>query len=253
MNIAEKIAIIAENEPKVYEAGKIDGKQAAYDEFSDAFQNFGQRTDYSKAFNGTVAFTEEHIRNLKYKVVPTGNTGHESLFNKNNAITKVEAINIDLSKVTPSQTSQANGNRYVFYICPKLEQIEDVGLPAGYYYYTFGMNYKLHTIELIRSKEDTIFSSAFINDIALKNVRFEGVIGQSISFGHSPLSVDSLKDVILHLKDYTGTDNEHTKTVSFKSSAFSVLEAEGTTAEYNGTPCTWAELIDNKKWNLTLA
>jgi hypothetical protein len=38
--------------------------------------------------------------------------------------------------------------------------------------------------------------------------------------------------------------------VTFKTSAFNVLESEGSTAEYNGEACTWAELIDNKKWNL---
>ena len=62
-----------------------------------------------------------------------------------------------------------------------------------------------------------------------------------------------MKNIIEHLKDYNGTTNEYKYTVTFKTSAFNVLEAEGATAEYNGTACTWAELIDNLKWNLVKA
>ena len=61
-----------------------------------------------------------------------------------------------------------------------------------------------------------------------------------------------MKNIITCLKDYTGS-SEYTYTVTFKTSAFNVLESEGATAEYNGIACTWAELIDNKKWNLVKA
>lgn len=99
---------------------------------------------------------------------------------------------------------------------------------------------------------DQNFTQTFNNCAVLKNITFEGVIGRSISFSASPLSVASLKSIINCLKDYTG-GNEYTYTVTFKSSAFNALEAEGSTAEYNGTACTWAELVGFKKWNLTKA
>ena len=99
----------------------------------------------------------------------------------------------------------------------------------------------------------TSFNSVFDSCSKLKNIVFEGVLDKSISFSACPLSVASLKNIISCLKDYTGTTSEYTYTVTFKTSAFNVLEAEGTTAEYNGEAFTWAELIDNKKWNLTLA
>lgn len=97
------------------------------------------------------------------------------------------------------------------------------------------------------------FTQTFNGCSKLKNIAFEGVIGRSISFSVSPLSVESIKNIISRLKDYSGTDNEYTYTVTFKTSAFNALEAEGATAEYNGTACTWAELIGFKKWNLTKA
>lgn len=99
----------------------------------------------------------------------------------------------------------------------------------------------------------TSFNDVFGNCTALENIVFEGVIDKSISFSACPLSVESIKSIIYCLKDYTGTTSEHTYTVTFKTSAFNALEAEEITAEYNGEACTWAELIDNKKWNLTLA
>jgi hypothetical protein len=111
---------------------------------------------------------------------------------------------------------------------------------------------ELVTIDKIIVKDGTP-GLGFAQDLALTNVTFEGVIGRNINFSASPLSVESMKSVITHLKDCSGTTSEYTYTVTFKSSAFSVLEAEGATAEYNGVACTWAELIDNKKWNLVKA
>ena len=48
MSIAEKLTTIAENEQKVYEAGK----KSQYDEFWDTYQTNGQRTNYTYAFSG---------------------------------------------------------------------------------------------------------------------------------------------------------------------------------------------------------
>lgn len=96
------------------------------------------------------------------------------------------------------------------------------------------------------------FTQTFNACSKLKNIIFEGVIGRSIGFSASPLTVASMKNIISCLKDYSG-DAEYSYTLTVKSSAFSALEEEGATAEYNGAACTWAELIDNKKWNLTLA
>ena len=52
MSIADKLTQIAENEPKVYDAGEKAGKQSEYDRFWDAFQNKGERTVYWYGFSG---------------------------------------------------------------------------------------------------------------------------------------------------------------------------------------------------------
>ena len=61
MAIADKLTQIAENEYKVYGAGKEkgyadgfeEGKKAEYDAFWDAFQNYGKRMDYQGGFYGS--------------------------------------------------------------------------------------------------------------------------------------------------------------------------------------------------------
>lgn len=62
MSIAEKLLTVAENEQKVYEAGK----QAEYDRFWDDFQKNGTRTNYWYGFSG-YGWTQETL-NPKYKI-----------------------------------------------------------------------------------------------------------------------------------------------------------------------------------------
>ena len=138
--------------------------------------------------------------------------------------------------------------------CPNLEIIHamDFSTCQNYEYFAYNCP-KLETIEKINFSSATNLSNAFGACPKLANINCEGNIPISISFASSPLTVASLKSIITHLKDYSGTDSENTYTVTFKASAFSALEAEGSTAEYNGVACTWTELIDNLKWNLVKA
>lgn len=48
MSIAEKLTQIAENEQRVYDAGK----QAEYDRFWDEYQNYGERIAYNRGYTG---------------------------------------------------------------------------------------------------------------------------------------------------------------------------------------------------------
>lgn len=243
MSIAENLEIIAKNVPKVYEAGK----KAEYDEFWDGVQQGGKREDYAHGFK---RWGNVYIR-PKYKVVPKGSTTcHQYMFQECSNLKKIEAQYFDFSKITGlSQTSNAEGNRQMFQRCTSLEEIEDIGMPAGIYYFTFGECLLLHTIATVRVKQTTTYTGAFGGCNSLTNISFDGAIGRSINLSVCPLSKESLKNIAEHLFDYTGT-SEYTYTLTVNSTAFAELEAEGATAEYNGVACTWAELIDNKKWNL---
>lgn len=62
-NILDTLQTIAENEPKIYDAGR----QSQYDEFWDAFQNNGEIiTDGSYAFSGSMWIDE--VYNPKYPI-----------------------------------------------------------------------------------------------------------------------------------------------------------------------------------------
>lgn len=65
MSIAEKLTQIAENEQKVYDAGK----QAEYDAFWDEYQANGSRKHYDTAFGGE-GWTSENFK-PKYDIKPT--------------------------------------------------------------------------------------------------------------------------------------------------------------------------------------
>ncbi len=112
----------------------------------------------------------------------------------------------------------------------------------------------LKEIVLLKLREDgtNSLSKNFDGCTSLVTINIEGKIGKNTSFADCPLSVKSLKNIIEHLMDYTDK-KEYMYMVTFKTSAFDELEKEGATAKYNGTACTWAELINNKKWNLVKA
>jgi hypothetical protein len=64
MSIADKLTRIAENEQKVYEAGK----KAEYNDFWDEFQQNGKRDVYYRGLNGQ-GWTYENLR-PKYDIIP---------------------------------------------------------------------------------------------------------------------------------------------------------------------------------------
>ena len=64
MSIADKLTTIAENEQRVYDAGK----QAQYDEFWDDFQKNGtEYMYYGYAFANRDVWTQDMIEKVKYK------------------------------------------------------------------------------------------------------------------------------------------------------------------------------------------
>lgn len=157
------------------ESGIAEGKQSEYDRMWDMLQQNGTRNAYPYAF---IDWGWEYIR-PKYKIVPvTDQIAY--MFGHNVDLVKVEAEYVDLSQRTSnSDETAASGNYCVFINCAKLEEIEDIGMPAGYYYRTFRKCYKLHTIAVVRFNSATQIYGAFDNCDSLVNLTVEGTIGQS--------------------------------------------------------------------------
>lgn len=213
MNIADKLTTIAENEQRVYEAGK----QSEYDKFWNAIQTAGERTDYEYAFAG-YGWTGE-IFKPKYDM----NVSHSLMMFRYSLITDLTnlSINIDFSKSrTAKQIFEYSAIKHIGDF--NVSGVRDSGETTG----MFSNCLMLHTIDKFTVKSDgtSLFTNTFENCPALKNITVEGVIGQNISFNLSPLTVASMNSIIAHLKDYSSTGGTHTLTL--KKDRETMLTAE---------------------------
>lgn len=156
--------------------------------------------------------------------------------------------NLDLSTVTraTSLCQWVRGGLYeegtmTFY---------DMNLPAlGEYPSAFYNARGIKKIEIIRVTDGTTFPSTFSGATYLKEVYFEGTIGQDISFANSPLIVDCVKHIISHLKDYsTDTSNAGIHTLTLHDNTKTAMANLGAIAEFGGK--TYDAYITDIGWNL---
>lgn len=212
MSIAEKLTAIAENEPKVFEAGK----DAQWNEFWDAYQLNGERTNYQYAFAGT-GWSPEIFR-PKYPVVPTSNAAYCFAYWTYNAFSgyvdlvehcKRYGITIDFS--------QATNTRELFRYATRLTAIPEVNVSnSTSTTYLFGNCNNLTKIEklILSDSGEQDLSNAFSSCGKLVDIVIEGVIGTNgLNMSACPLSHDSLLSVINALKDYAGDTSTHTCTL----------------------------------------
>jgi hypothetical protein len=249
MSIAEKLALITENEQKVYEAGK----KADHDEFWDAFQSDGTLTSYSYAF-AYGRWNDETFK-PKYDIKPTS---ANFMFAYNNNVgtgTSSKYCITDLSACfertgTKLDTSSAIEMQQVFYMgkgftrLPPISFENCIELSATFYGCT-----ELRTIDKLILKSDgtntftkNSWDFPFGQCTALKNITIEGSVGDSINLSHSPLTAESLVSVVEHLSD-TATK----KTATFKQSA--INSADWSKTNFS----SWNELIALKPdWTFSL-
>ena len=99
---------------------------------------------------------------------------------------------------------------------------------------------KLETIDKIIVAGFSGCSNAFTNCTALKNITFEGTIGNSISFASSPLlTTESIDSIINALQDLTGATS---KTLTVHADVYDRMVADGKDA-----------LVTAKNWSLAKA
>lgn len=173
MSIAEKLTTIAENEQKVFDAGK----QAEYDAFWDAYQLGGNRKNYVHAFSYT-GWNESNLK-PKYVVQPT---------NASNMFYQMGYIEgsytVDLRPIKDKlDFSQATNMNYAFQTS-KITHIGvvDVRNCGSNLNNTFGNMYDLKEIEKIIVCETNTFPSTFAQCWANK-ITFEGVVASDLALG----------------------------------------------------------------------
>ena len=226
MSIADKLTLIAQNEQKVFDAGK----QAEYDAFWDAIQNYGNRKDYHFAFSGDM-WTPETFK-PKYLIQPTSAYnmfGYWGSDTTRNYRFDFRGLPLDFSKA---------GLIYnCFYENRLIQAVGEINTTsAGTLSNFFGFATALETVEKLVLKSDGSqdLTNAFNYCGNLKNITIEGVIGNTISFGNSPLLThDSLMSIINHLKDFSGTTTTMTLTLGSTNLA-KLTDAEKAVATAKG-------------------
>ena len=245
-NTKSLLTTIAENVPKVkqqgYDEGYEAGKQDYNEEFWRRFFYGGKRgnVDYMFAWCDFTGYT---IPN-NYGKISSEVSNIQRMF-RNYKGTEVPK-GLDLSNISPTAFTQN------MFSDTSLVTLPDIGLPAmNAYGDSFSYSQRLVTIEVLRCTEETTFSSSVFNNTkSLKNITIEGVIGRSIKFQHSPLTVESMKSIISALKNYTDTDSEGTYTLTLIDTCKTALQEDTETVELDGVSYTYFELITAKGWNL---
>ena len=244
MTLDEQYTAIEENIPKVFDAGK----KAEYDHFWDVFQQNGERTGYEHAFKGFRCANE--IFYPKYDIVPTGNaSGMMSYFGISDGepidlAERLEECGVKLD------TSKATNLNAAFYWRLGVSRLPTISVESA----TNTQNALANNIHLV-TIDKIIFSndgtqpphdSVLASNQNLQNVTVEGVVGKSLNLvGTYNLSADSMKSIILHLKNYAGTDGEFANKLTLGAGAWERLDADSTSP----TGTTWKEYVGTLGWD----
>lgn len=240
--IAEKLTTIAENEQKVYDKGADDGKR----KYWKCFTVNGTRTDYKYAFMNT-DFSGETIPSDLFRPTETSNFAFQYYQGKS------LPLGLDFSGVPIGQTLSDSTTYRLFYYAEFLEEVYDIKLPNQRAYQSMFENCtSLKKVEKLVVYSIATFGKTFKNCNSLVDIIFDGVIGRSINFQYSPLSIASMKNIISCLANYS-TDNTGTNTVTFTDACWEALEASGKPYDDGLTEdatLTWKNYVISLGWNV---
>jgi hypothetical protein len=205
-------------------AGIASGKRAERTAFWKQFQNNGKRVYYNNAFFGSFAWNDS----IYDPIYPIVSNNANSIFQQS-GITDTK-VDVDLSGCgTGTANTTFDGSKY-------LKTIHKLIVPAGLKY-----------------------NNTFRNCTALENIDIEGTIGNSVSFGDSPLlSAASMKSIVESLAYYDLAHDqwgENNLTVSEK--AWGDFETELPFTENMPTHIAvpvgttrWVDFVNYIGWNL---
>ena len=227
---------------EVYEAGK----EKEWSDFWEFYQYHGNRRSYKMAFAGHGWFSGNFYP--KYSMKPTN---AQSMFQESNfyaafdLVARLEecGVTIDFSKVTGSGFNTLFFNAGVTTV-PEVDT-SSANTTSLNLAFSSANIVKIYGLKL-QSTGNQTFPGTFSNASGLQEITITGgVIGQTINFAVSPLTVESMKSIITHLKNYAGTTSEFTYKTIFSSACLTALEAEGATSP-NGN--SWTQYIEDLGW-----
>lgn len=186
MSIAEKLTTVAQNQQRVYDAGK----KAEYDRFWDGYQAGGARKNYKNAFAGA-GWTVETFK-PKHDMSPSA--GYMMFADSQIAGDLVEimdglGVTLDLTKLD-TLTYMFQNSRFT-----RVGPVRVSG-PSAVTAMFDGCS-DLVTIDRFIMDNANRYSSTFNGCTALANITIDGVIGQSgWTFSACPLTYDSLMSIL---------------------------------------------------------
>jgi hypothetical protein len=223
----------------------------------DFYQMNGSRTNYAYAF--AEIWNDENFR-PKYNIYP--NRYGDNMFAQAKGITDLKGILESCGVVL--NTSRLKEFRKGFQGCTNLTRLPEISfekvVTTDNIYYCFGACPSLKSIDNLKMPSWHLpITEVFNGSTSLTYIRVEGKIYDNFDISPCPLDPDSLRNIIKHLQNYSGSSNEYAYVVAFNSEAFAVLEAEGFNEEdkqwYDetfGEPWTekaeWWLCVDNLGW-----
>lgn len=248
MTVAEKLQKIAENEPKVFDAGK----HKEWSDFWDAFQLNGTRNAYTMAF-GRGNFSIDTFY-PKYSITLSGDASqafYNFLGQRVSANEPKWSLKDRFEHCGVSfDTSKATALTQCFSWChfTELPTIDFTGLTSNANQVFAYMRF-LVSIEKLITKESVAYASTFLECIKLEHIIIEGTIGTDINMAQCPLTKASITNVINALST-TSTG----KIATFKKSAVDTAFETSKGASNGSTSEEWLALIATRKnWTISLA
>lgn len=248
MTIAEQIVQAKQDYDAVYDAGYEKGKSEGggddyYNEFWDIYLDNGNKTNFQGSFFGNgwtdVTFNPNrplHIKSAVNTFAGSKITDYAAIAERIGGIDFTGCTTFNLTWQTSSITrigtvdfssATASGAlNNTFYICNEFKTLE----------------------KCIVSKENT-FPNTFVRCGKLEHIRFEGEIGNNISFADSSLlSSASLESIVNHLS-VASTGQSLTLSKKAVNKAFETSEG----ANDGSTSAKWATLIGTRpNWTIVL-
>ena len=235
--ITENNQLIKAKTQEVFEAGIEAGKKAEYDAF------WGNMYPDLNNVGGTYTFA--------------GRSWNDYTFNPPQVITLKGSCNscfynsavTDISKKVSFKNVTSISSAFQFASTKVIGNIDVTTLTTPRLTSTFA-NSKVVTIGVLKVVENTTYPTTFDGCTALENIRFDGEIGNNISFADSPLlSQDSIESIITHLADFSSTDTgdygSYAHTLTLSDAAWSRFATEDP-----DTATSASSLCDYRKWNL---
>ena len=199
--------------------------QKAYDDFWDAFQENGSRTDYFAAFSGK-AWTDSIFKPKYDIVVDVANTYSGTAFefmHQNKLTDVIKLLNDQNVSISFKNIGDTKNIIRLLYDCSEMTTfpiLDFRSVTSGKldWIHVAAMG-KLHTIGKFYFPEttDVTLASGFMNSIRnLKNITFCNTCKTTVWFKDNPLSADSVKSLLDHL-DTADSDSERTVTIKTAS------------------------------------